>query len=98
MILRLTTSASRPLLFGLTARTSTRWNGKVCVGTLPVGFAGVDIHVASCVTMLESLPVALQVVRNRRLTRFRGVAIYDHHFNLFALGIFNFIEYPILVG
>src|SRR5215218_10255938 len=97
MILRLTL-ASRASLYRTDSRDLDKWNAKVCARTLPVGFAGVDIRVASCVAMLESVPVVLQVVRNRRLPRFRGVAVYDHHFNLFALGIFNFIEYPILVG
>src|SRR5215210_1694130 len=96
MKLRLTL-ASRPSLYRTDKWNTKKWNAKVCARTLPVGFAGVDIRVASCVAMLESVPVALQVVRNRRLPRFRGVTIYDHHFNLFALGIFNFIEYPILI-
>src|SRR5215208_5015109 len=96
MILRLTLG-SRTSLYRTDSRDLDKWNGKVCACTLPVEFAGVDIRVASCVAMLESVPVALQVVRNCRPTRFRGVAIYDHHFNLFVLGIFNFIEYPILI-
>ena len=96
-VILLSSLASRPLLYR-TPRTSSRWNGKVCTCTLPVRFTGVDLHVASCIAVLELVPVALQIVRNRRLTRFRGVAIYDHHLNLFSLGIFNFIEYPILLG
>jgi hypothetical protein len=68
------------------------------INALTIWLESVDIHVVSCVAMLESVPVALQVVRNRRLTGSIGVAVYDHHLNLFALGIFNFIEYPGLLG